>query len=150
MPFDSLVRDTVVDPLVRLGITPIPQETVKAYKKAYRIKAYRIAALKRTRHYPEDFRWATRRQGKCGLESFLNHPLPYDKASFADDRTPVPDALAGLARTVRAVVPDAEFTVDFLSADPVLNVKYDFNGQRVKACLGIWEAGEILMIATVA
>ncbi len=145
MPFDSLMLpDTRLDPLLRLGITPIPQDTVAAYKRAYR-----TAELCRTGLSIYTVRWATRRQGKCDLASFLSNPLPDARVMFAEDRSAVPSALADLARTVHVAIPEAEFSVDFLSLDPVLNVQYNFDGKRVKACLGIWENGKIKMIADV-
>lgn len=146
MPFDSLaLPETHLDPLIRLNVTPIPPETVVAYKKAYR-----AAELARTGLPSDGVRWATRRQGKCDLEEFLSLPLPCDRALFARDRSPVPPPLADLARTVHAALPAAQFSVDFLSLDPVLNVTYAFEGKRVKACLGIWESHQIKMIASVA
>ncbi len=143
MPFDSLVRDTVIDPLTRLGITPIPQETVKAYKKAYR--AHLLATSDLYRHYADLIRWRTTRRGKRSVAAFLATPMATVMSGL--DRSKMPDELHDLAHKVHTEIPEGEFTVDYLSGDPILQVTYDFDGQRVKACLGIWEAGEIKMIA---
>jgi hypothetical protein len=143
MPFDSLVRDTVVDPLVRLGITPIPQETVTTYKREYR------ARLIQSNHQffanRDLVRWKTAKRGQRSVAAFLNGPLA--KIWSGPDDSPMPADLNHLAHQVRAEIPEAEFTVDYLSGDPILQVSYDFDGQRVKACLGIWEHAKTKMIA---
>jgi hypothetical protein len=145
MPFDSLVRDTVIDPLTRLGITPIPQETVSAYKKAYKQEWLRTHPGFRG---IDTVRWRTARRksrAMASVASFLINPL--EKSWNADDRTGAPKELIDLAEVVRSEIPDADFSVEFFSTDPILQVEYACDGQRVKACLGIWEAGKIKMIA---
>lgn len=149
MPFDSLGVGAEVmseiDPLSRMGVTPIPQDVVSAYKREYTAKWKR--AHSELAGYP--VKWTTNRRGKRrNVATFLANPTA--NSFFADDRSGTPEPLVALALRVSEEVPGSDFEVDHFWDDPVLQVTYDFCGKRVKACLGIWERDQIKMIASVA
>jgi hypothetical protein len=140
MPLDSA---GFLDPLVMLGITPVPKDLVDAYKANYRTIWLSRYAVRR----PEACHWRTVKQGKRKLETFLASPMQF--RNYATDQSAAPAKLIDLALRVQTMIPDAEFSVDYFDRDPVLNVTYEFNGKQ-KACLGIWDEGKIKAIAKVA
>jgi hypothetical protein len=152
MPFDntnvmreSAVRDPPVsiDPLERLGITPVPPEFVDFYKKDYR---KRFMASKWPKG-PGPFKWRTFDidcRDRMGLAWHLeNEPRWFT----SNDDSVAPSAVVDLATRVSRAVPGARFSLDYFYTDPILHVTYDAGGQTRSACLGIWDRGEIVAIA---
>lgn len=136
-PVSRAVRD--IDPLEAMGITPVSEKAVRAYKAAYRRKhsAYSIGASWRTVKHPKGI----------PLIDFLRSP-------FARILTPSPDilppprVLIDLALQVHVEMPGALFTAEYYSLDPILNVTYLVGGVKRKRCLGIWDGNTIKAIAS--
>ncbi len=153
MPFDSLGVSAevmpAIDPLERMGITPVPVSDVAAYKAAFR-NAY---IKKHCSHFPQrpDIRWMVATRGRRTLKRFLADPMRRSLVTSvyppSTDNSGAPSDIASLAERVEAEVPEATFTVEYLAYDPILWVTYPFNGAPVTVCLGIWDAGKIKMIA---
>jgi hypothetical protein len=149
MPLDAvseLVGDLALDPLLKLGIIPIPQQDVIDYKRAYRRKWEATHLPLNSYNHNQ---WLTIRQGKKRtLRQFLSNPLE-NILFYGSDHTAAPAELVALAERVQQAIPEAVFSVDYFNLDPVLQVTYEFNGTKQKACLGIWDEGKIVRIVGV-
>jgi hypothetical protein len=148
MPLDSTGTALLLDQsdsLKRIGIEPVPKAIVIAYKTQFRanwLRQHPMWNLGRCR-------WATVKQPKRHkLATFLNNPTAL--RNYSDDHTAAPQKLVVLAHRVLAEMPAAEFSVDYFDKDPILYVSYknDGEGTKRRACLGIWDKGEIKHIAT--
>jgi hypothetical protein len=147
MPFDAREFPIeTIDPLERMGITPVPEQFVRRYKAAYK-KAFIARCNLR------NVQWRTIRLTPIHLDEsgkrlrrFLVDPI-HGGRSISDDRSAAPPELIDLALKVNAEVERAEFSLDYFYTDPVLYVSYRFAGRLRKACLGIWDHGVIQAIA---
>lgn len=143
MPFDSSgpqlldYAPTVVNPLARMGIVPIPRDFVLQYKKDYRA----TWAQANPHGAPRGWRTIKHNPKTRTLQDFMQRPMA--TRIYASDGTSVPRALADLALAVHEEEPEAMFSIDFFDVDPVLQVS--ING--VKSCLGIWDNGRLIHIA---
>jgi hypothetical protein len=146
-PFVLIDETTATDPLIRMGIVPIAKEVVLAYKKTYR-KTWLIANPN-YRRLSEYCHWKsiTFNPKNRTLRQFLDSPIR--TRSYATDYSPAPADLIALALRVQTEMPNAEFVVDYFDTDPVLHVTYMFEGEKKKACLGIWDCGVIQALATI-
>lgn len=152
MPLDNAGTVTF-DPLQVMGITAIDQKAVAAYKKAYRLAqppGHRWQSLKKSKAAPlgKFLRDPFRDQGRLllGLDT---HGPAWNYRAFGKPgvKNPAPEALIALAERVHAEIPEAQFVVDYLGYDPILQVVYHVDGKRQKACLGIWDSGVLKAIA---
>lgn len=142
-----------LDPLTRMGVTPVPDDFVRDYKTQYRenwLRENDYGAGK-----PGPFEWRTRthqdwiqfmspyhrKASDRSLENFLNSSF------WMEDPTKAPKKLVNLAIRVQQTIPDAAFSVDYFYTDPVLNVCYSVGEISRTACLGIWDHGVLKAIA---
>lgn len=151
MPLDNArpldVKTLLIDPLEALGVVPIPDDFVAAYKSNYML-AYLRDRVTRPPCEWETISFSTwktfPRRKKVSFADFLANPT---STRYTNDQSGAPEELIKLAQHVRTALPRAEFRVDYFDIDPILMLSYDFDGERRTACLGIWENGAIKRIA---
>lgn len=136
MPLDATGLDLTLDPLEKIGIRPISEAVVTAYKADYRAKF--LAADPKG---PGPFEWRTFSYSSTPLWShFL--VVPWEGVVVQ-----VPEAVVDLAHRVEREVEGAEFSVDYFYRDPVLHISYRWRGEMRKAYLAIWDNGVVQAIA---
>jgi len=158
MPFDATVAAALpqyrIDPLLQLGVIPVPPEVVEDHKQAV-IDAFcredgtdhggwiaqgnRLAVEHGIVHWSQTM--LSRHEIGQALATFnRTHP-------FTPDRSPAPRPLIQLATYVAHQLRQEEpvFAVEYFYTDPILHVLY---GHQRSACLGIWDRGQIVHIAT--
>lgn len=140
MPLDSAF--TFDNPLMSLGIVPVAQEVVEQYKAEY-LEA--VIAKRRQQHRSvRHVKWQTLVLSTYKLatfEEFLGIHTEY----MSSDRSLPPPELIALAEHVRTAMPSADFAIEYLDVDPIMWVLL---GDK-KVCLGIWNEGAIIAMATV-
>jgi hypothetical protein len=148
MPFDApLERDvripnhlldiSVVDPLVRLQLTPVPESVRNSHKLRIQ-KLYRQNSLAK---------WeVVRLRPGHSLRSQLER-LPIHSNTMAHDTSSAPERVIELAERVDQNIREAVFAVEYFYTDPILSVTYQHAGRQHVACLAIWDHGEIVAIA---
>jgi len=157
MPLDAAGRESsvVLDPLVKLGITPIPEDVVARHKAEY-TEAFFCANPSR-RGLSRMFRWETIywhasdrviTSDLCptGYHGYERHETlktwlakPIYGLGNTDDHSGAPSEIVELAERVHREIPDTTFQLDYFERDPVLYAVYPFDGGKRKACLGIWD-----------
>lgn len=138
--FETTDRNSaLLDPLARMGITPIPRRYVQHYKKKYHQRF--------KENYPSQI-YAQWRSQRVTLYPKRNL-LFWGKSNTADLISQPPQQLLDLAFRVKQEIPTAIFGVDYFYTDPVLSVTYNANigtllGSRQRlAYLGVWD-GDVL------
>ena len=155
MPLDDTSRTTepeiapIDNTLASLGLTPVSREVVERHKRhmtrEYALKgrseAYRVASGLA--------RWKT-----ISFEMIPSNDLAKAihtglSRVWTEDHSRVPDAIVKVARRVDRGIENAEFSVQYFDVDPILDVCYtDRSGHRHLDCLGIWDQGKIIAIAS--
>jgi hypothetical protein len=121
VPFDTLAQ-TIPDELTRLGIIPVPMDTLELHKR-------KMLARGRA-----GSRWLTVRLNRSHLVQNLAHT---DQLGLHLPRsTRAPWRVRRLAGRVRDALPEAEFTLGYFYLDPYLTVEYG----HTSACLAIWNS----------
>lgn len=164
MPFDSmwtekpLVAETVGNTLAAVGITPVPRHLADRHKKKV-MELYRRESLSKDRLVQAGIaRWATLplmmtdRGTQLYPRSFtpirrrLGEPVAI---RMTPDRSIAPSAIIQVARKVHQQIEKPAFSVEYFYDDPILNVTYyDTVGKKHHDCLGIWDDGKVIAIAT--
>jgi hypothetical protein len=146
MPRDvetTLLLDSPFDAWTRLGLIPVSPEFVKQHKRDFREKHSRPGHGDRwriTKYKGENLDHALATYSVI-VRTFDSFSCRHDHARVAN---PAPRELVDLALRVLEQHPEAKFDVERFHLDPILNATLD--GQ--KGCLGIWDMGELIAIAT--
>jgi len=152
MPFDATVAiPQRADPLRQLGVIPVDDKVVKAHKASV-IEAF--CSVEGT-VLGECIAANNRRAVQTGIAYwrqivFSRHEicdklrLFHQEYRYTPDHSAAPRALIKLADYVAKRLEESVFVVEYFYTDPILYVVYD---QRT-ACLGIWDKGKLLDIAT--
>lgn len=125
----------------RLGIVPVPEDFVKRYRRDY----LENISVPGTRWLTAKFNPKT-----WDLKTFLRKGLQNrgENTSFANayvtDKTAAPKKLVALALQVQEQFPDAKFETAYCMYDPILYATIEDE----KGCLGIWDEGRMIAIAT--
>jgi hypothetical protein len=155
MPFDDTSPRTepkvvaVGNTLASLGITPVPRDIAENHKKTMLSDYASWGHEEALKVSNGTAHWRTiylSRTPIAKLQSSINVTL---SSRYTTDQTRVPDGIASLARQVGNSIENAEFSVEYFDVDPILNVCYTDNlGRRHFDCLGIWDQGKIVAIAS--
>jgi hypothetical protein len=152
MPFDG-TQDQAVPvkrSLAWLGIEPVQRSVAERHKDKMLNEfvakgAYEAMMVKRGQAH-----WQTCRIVSFAEFKYIEQQLLCPMYAATPDVSGAPKALIDLARTVHKSIPKAEFSIEYFYDDPILNVDYqDAEGQKHHECLGIWNEGELVEIATV-
>lgn len=138
-------NSAMYDPLERMGIVPIDAAFVGQYKAEYRAEII-LTKLRRQHRVSRGIEWLTATAEMFhSVRHFLYSGLD---CYMASDRSAAPPELVALAERVEKGILGAEFSIDYLYIDPVLNVTYPVgDGKRTVCCLGIWDKGVLKKIA---
>lgn len=159
MPFDvaEAITMTVLD---RLGLTPIPDETLKNHKRQVHKLTYPTLSDRARRYakwfefYSKDSRFFT--QGTAGRgPCAVDDPLQFvtglvGKAAGQTGQVP-PEVVAIVMETERRARQqgiETERVVGVYYTDPYVSLAYKKHGKVRWACLAIWDGPNVLHLAT--
>ncbi len=134
MPFDDtskieIVSDILSDELLKIGVIPIPQNFVSAYKASVEKNA--------ERHYGWQNHWSKQ---ICDRLDDVNLVLrKVHRGSISTNAQVMPEPVYKIADFVRNNVTDPVFQIEYYADDPILSVRYGPRHDRRNAVLGIWD-----------
>lgn len=149
MPFDNtvLADKLSANPLIALGITPVPLSVVDRHK-AKVIKGFIKIGPKTLRLYKSSTRahFVKHRVVQIGWHhGFFKTTL--DIAHHLSDLLPAPypsapAPIVDLVRDVQQFIAPKDFELEWFYDDPIINVMV----QGTKYCLGIWDANGVVAV----
>jgi hypothetical protein len=165
MPLDAAGK--ILDPLTKMGITPIPEDVVTKHKADYEewfsIHYQYVSVVNRnsigwmTIYYDAEGNITSDLIIQMGLPMIVGLTLrqwlqfPIDGLGNHMDRVETPGDIIDLAERVQEELVkgriETTFELDYFEKDPVLYVVYSLDGRKHRDCLAIWDQGVILAIA---
>lgn len=135
MPRDTVLLESLItDPFEKIGIIPVPMEFVAKYRKDY-------AATHKRPGY-RDY-WVSSMLYQPHVAASLRCLFTIGR-NYLTIANPAPKVLIALAEHVYIAEPKATFEVATFLYDPILYATI----KRKRRCLGIWDKGELIAIAT--
>lgn len=154
MPFDSTVIDRVVtdNTLKSIGLVPVPSRVVQRHKATVLELFQAQSSLNRSLVRQGLAKWKRRLVMRSADGSVTNQTikraLTLDTVMTPDPTAP-PDAIVDIVKTVHQQIEKSEFTIEYFYDDPIVNVEYtDATGKFHRDCLGIWDNGKVIAIAS--
>jgi len=145
MPFDATTHRSMTvrhpDALRNMGLVPVSWWRVRHHKRT--VAANWKAQYRGTSSAFVLARWQTISISRLNLLAELTVPL---RRVRTQDISAAPPQLIDLAMEVDRTVEDARFSLQYFDIDPILQISYD--ADRRVACLGIWDKGKIIAIAS--